>query len=242
MVNKLGIIVQAHIGSSRLHEKMMLDLYGKSVLGHVISRIKNVRNADAIIVATSDDVEDNVIVDECKKYQVDCFRGSNADVLSRFYYAAKAFHLTDIARVCADNTLIDWTLIEKEINDYNTKEHKIVNCATNIPLGLGCEIFSFKMLEEAFHNGKQHYHREHVTPYIYEKYGEPYRTNLYKGDYSKYRFTLDTKEDWDLIQKIYGFLYKGSDDVRLDRVFELMEKHPELYEINKNVKQKSAKD
>lgn len=242
MVKKLGIIVQAHIGSSRLHEKMMLNLYGKSVLGHVLSRIKKVRNADAIIIATSDNVGDDIIVDECKKYHVNFFRGSNDDVLSRFYHAAKEFQLTDIARVCADNTLIDWSLIEKEIEDYNTNKHNLVSYETNIPLGLGCEIFSFKMLEDAFFNGKQHYHREHVTPYIYEKYGEPYRTNLYKEDYSKYRFTLDTKEDWELVQKIYGYLYKGSDDISLEQVFALMKKYPELYDINKNIKQKKVKE
>ena len=111
MVRKIGIIAQAHIGSSRLPNKMLKDLCGKTVLGHVISRLKLVRYADALIIATSDLPEDDVIVKECQKYRTDVFRGSNEDVLSRFYHAAVAFELTDIARVCADNTLIDWDVM-----------------------------------------------------------------------------------------------------------------------------------
>lgn len=242
MVKKLGIIVQAHMGSTRLPNKMMLELCGKSVLGHVISRLKHVKNADALIIATSDLKVDNIIEQECGKYGVKCYRGSNDDVLARFYHAACKYGLTDVVRVCADNTLVDWELIDAEIHDYEFGENALVSYGFNIPVGLGGEIFSFSMLEDAFYNGTEHYHREHVTPYIYEKYGSPYRTTLCCSDYSKYRFTLDTVQDWELIKRIYSYLYHGKDDIVFEQVISIMEKHPELYEINKDVHQKGVKE
>ena len=241
MVRKLGIIVQAHMGSSRLPDKMLKDLCGRTVLGHVISRLKRVRNADALIIATSDLPEDDAIVEECRKYHADVFRGSNEDVLSRFYHAAVTYGLTDVARVCADNTLIDWNVIDDEIAAYRTGKHERVNPSANVPLGLGCEIFSFDMLKEACQKASEHYQHEHVTPYLYEHYAPPY-CPPYPNDYSKYRFTLDTEQDWNLIKNIYHALYRNGEDITLDRVVELMEKNPHWFDINKGVHQKTMKE
>ena len=241
MVRKLGIIVQAHMGSSRLPDKMLKDLCGRTVLGHVISRLKRVRNADALIIATSDLPEDDAIVEECRKYYADVFRGSNEDVLSRFYHAAVAYGLTDVARVCADNTLIDWNVIDDEIVAYRTGKHERVNPSANVPLGLGCEIFSFDMLKEAYQKASEHYQYEHVTPYLYEHYAPPY-CPPYPNDYSKYRFTLDTEQDCNLIKNIYHALYRDGEDITLDRVVELMEKNPHWFDINKGVHQKTMKE
>ena len=241
MVKKLGIIVQAHMGSTRLPNKMLKDLCGKSVLGHVISRLKRVQRADALIIATSDLPEDDALARECQKYNTDIFRGSNNDVLSRFYHAAEAYKLTDVARVCADNTLIDWTVIDDEIAAYRTGKYLQVDASENVPLGLGCEIFSFDMLKEAHEKANEHYQREHVTPYLNEHYALPYRPP-YPNDYSKYRFTLDTEEDWKLIQNIYHTLYREGEDITLDCVIALMEQNPYLFDINKDVHQKTVKE
>ena len=241
MVKKLGIIVQAHMGSTRLPNKMLKDLCGKTVLGHVISRLKRVQRADALIVATSDLPEDDVLVRECRKYNIDVFRGSNDDVLSRFYHAAVEYKLTDIARVCADNVLIDWNVIDDEIAAYRTGKYQQVDESENVPLGLGCEIFSFDMLKEAYENANEHSQREHVTPYLNEHYAPPYRPP-YPHDYSKYRFTLDTEQDWQLIQNIYQALYRDGEDIPLDCVVALMEQNPHLLDINKDVHQKTVKE
>lgn len=241
MVKKLGIIVQAHMGSTRLPNKMMLQLCDKTVLGHVICRLKKVQNADALIVATSTLAVDDVIVAECEKYHVSVYRGSDEDVLSRFYGAAVQYELTDVARVCADNTLVDWEVIEDEIKAYQTGQYPVVNPSANIPLGLGCEIFSFAMLEDAYKHGTEHYQREHVTPYIYEHYEPVYRPAFPK-DYRKYRFTLDTEDDWQLIQRIYQALYRGEDNITLPQVIQTMADNPEWFALNENVHQKSVKE
>lgn len=240
MVNKLGIIVQAHMGSTRLPGKMMKKLCGKSVVGHVISRLKQSKNADELIIATSDLPADDLLVKECEHYDVAVVRGSDSDVLARFYEAAIEYDLKDIVRVCADNTLVDWNLIDEEICEYKMHENAIVVPGNNIPLGVGVEIFSFQMLKDAFENGKEHYHREHVTPYIYEKYNNIFKVN-YDKNYSRFRLTLDTYEDWQLIERIYNTLYKGN-DIPFSQVVELLQKNPSWLELNKYVKQKGDKD
>lgn len=241
MVRKLGIIVQAHVGSTRLPNKMLKDLCGKTVLGHVISRLKRVKGADVLIIATSDLPEDDAIVKECQKYHTNIFRGSNEDVLSRFYHAAVEYRLTDIARVCADNPIIDWNIIDDEIAAYRTGEYERINPSRNVPLGAGCEIFSFDMLKEAYENAREHYQHEHVTPYLNECYAPPH-CPLYPNDYSKYRFTLDTEQDWKLIQNIYYALYQEGEDIALTHVVALMEKNPHWFDINKDVHQKTVKE
>lgn len=236
MVKKIGCIIQARMGSTRLPGKVLKPLADKTVLGHILTRLKQSQYIDKIILATSENIEDNRIVDECKEYSVDCFRGSNADVLARFYHAAGLYDLTDIVRICADNTLIDWKIIDKQILVYNKNRYDIVSTGSYVPLGVGGEIFSFENLEKAYNNAKEDYQREHVTPYIYENYENIFKYQI-NNDYSKYRFTLDTPEDWSLIFKLYDILYKGIHDFSLDEVIKVMNDKPELYEINKNIKQ-----
>lgn len=241
MVMRLGIIVQAHIGSTRLPNKMLKDLAGEPVLTHVLRRLKRVRGADALIVATSDLPGDDAIVALCEREGVATYRGSDSDVLARFYGAATEYRLTAIARACADNTLIDPGVIDAELAAYRTGRYPLVGYSAHVPLGLGVEVFSYAMLSEAYECATEHYHHEHVTPYIYEHFGEVYRVP-FEPDYSRYRFTLDTAEDWALISAIYGELYHGTDDITLADVIALMEHRSELYELNSHVHQKGVKE
>jgi len=235
-VKNIAIIIQARMGSSRLPGKILKKIADKTVLGHILTRLKKVQYADQIIVATSINTEDDLVVDECKKYDVACFRGSNEDVLSRYYFAALKYNATDIVRICADNLLVDWNIIDAQIKIYKESNHDIVYVGSHVPLGLGGEIFSFSKLEEAHANAKKEYQREHVTPYLYETYEDVYKYQIEK-DFSKYRFTLDTNEDWILVNKIYEILYKGEHDFSLEKVVDVMGKNPSLYEINKNIQQ-----
>lgn len=240
MVKKIGVLVQAHMGSTRLPKKMIKDLFGQPVLWHIIQRLKNIQEADEIIIATSDKPDDDVLVDICQKENMPYFRGSDDDVLSRFYHAATQFHLTDVARVCADNLLLDWKIIDDVIKTYRQSTYDVVLPEKGVPLGFACDVFPYELLKQAFENGKEHYHREHVTPYIYEHTKNIYRTP-FPHDYSRYRFTLDTERDWQLIQKIYNVLYLKNKrhDFCTDEVIALMEKNPEWFFINSDVHQKT---
>lgn len=234
MVKKTGLIIQAHMGSTRLPGKVMKEINGLSVLGHVILRVKKVRNSDVVIVATSTLEMDDVIVKESEKYGALVYRGDNDDVLSRYYGAAKKYGVTDIARICSDNMFIDPEIVEKEIAVFLENDYDLVTSGSTIPLGLGTEVFSFKSLEEAFFKATTHYEHEHVAPYIYD-HGKVHYYEMAE-DMGKYRFTLDTEEDWQLVSAVASKL--NSLECDLKDIIDVMEKNPQFYEINKNVEQR----
>ncbi|SHE87570.1 spore coat polysaccharide biosynthesis protein SpsF [Tissierella praeacuta DSM 18095] len=240
-------IIQARMGSARLPGKVMMKIGGKTVLDHVIARIKQSKEVDEIVIATTIKENDNQIVDEVNRLGVKFFRGSEEDVLSRYYYAAKENEADIVARITSDCPLIDPKIVDEVIKFYKEHEYAmVVNASSDLskrtfPRGLDVEIFSFDQLEIAFTNADEKYQREHVTPFIYENNDNIfyYKNNI---DYSKHRWTLDTKEDFELICKIYDELYKGSHDFFLKDIIELFQRKPELFNINAHIKQKELKN
>ncbi|GEK91026.1 cytidylyltransferase domain-containing protein [Alkalibacterium kapii] len=240
---KIGVVIQARMGSTRLPGKVLRELKGKSVLNHVIERVKQAEKVDQIIIATTTLSKDNVIESEAKKNDVSFFRGSESDVLSRFYFAAVENKLDVIVRVTSDCPLIDSRLLDNMIDFYLNNQYSLVSNAgtepetRNFPRGLDIEIFAFSLLESAFKNAQEMYQREHVTPYIYENTED---VHYYKAnhDLSGYRWTLDTEEDLQLITEIYEKLYHGEHDFYMNDVVNLYHTHPELSEINSHIEQK----
>ena len=243
---KIGAIIQARMGSTRLPEKVMKKLQGKTVLEHVIERVKQSKLIDEMIIATTTNERDSMIEYESRRCGVKVFRGSEEDVLARYYYTAKANKLDVVVRITSDCPLIDSTVLDEIIDFYQKNNYDIVSNAGSdlsnrtYPRGLDTEIFSFNLLENAFNHAKEKYQREHVTPFIYEN-----STNVfyYKNsvDYSKYRWTLDTDEDFELISEVYKHLYHGVHDFYLSDIVKLFENMPELYDINAHVEQKKIK-
>jgi spore coat polysaccharide biosynthesis protein SpsF len=239
---KIGVIIQARMGSTRLPGKVMLKIRDKTVLGHVIERVKQSKLIDEVIIATTNDKNDDIIVEESLKYGVKFFRGDESDVLSRYYYAAKENNLDVIVRITSDCPLIDSKVIDEIVDFYLNSKYDIVsNAGSNLsnrtyPRGLDVEVFSFNVLEYANNNAKLTHQKEHVTPYIYENNNAFYYKN--NVDYSIYRWTLDTNEDFKLISKIYDHLFKGLHNFYLNDIVKLFEKMPELYQINSQVEQK----
>lgn len=206
---KILAIVQARMGSTRLPGKVMKELCGIPVLVHVIRRIRKAQLVDNVIVATTDKNEDNIIINLMKDEKVDIFRGSEEDVLDRYYKAAKENNADIIVRVTSDDPLIDFNVIDEIIEKLITE--KLDYCCNNIPrtypLGLDCECFTFSTLKIAWENANGKYNREHVTPFIRDN-------NLFKissiknnKDYSYLRWTLDTIQDYNYIKNIYENLY-----------------------------------
>jgi len=243
---KIGAIIQARMGSTRLPEKVMKNIQGKTVLEHVIERVKQSKLIDEIIIATTTNERDTVIENEALRCGVKVFRGSEDDVLSRYYYAAKDNNFDVVIRITSDCPLIDPVIVDEIIDFYKTHDFDIVTNAgidlTNrtFPRGLDVEVFSFNLLEKAYNNATEKYQKEHVTPYIYETSNNVFYYKN-KTDYSKYRWTLDTEEDFELIEEIYNSLYHGVHDFYLIDIIKLFEKKPELYEINAHIEQKKIK-
>ncbi|MFU0784416.1 MAG: 3-deoxy-manno-octulosonate cytidylyltransferase [Thermoanaerobacterium thermosaccharolyticum] len=237
-------IMQARTGSTRLPGKVLKKICGKTVLEHDIDRLKRVKNINKIVVATTILEKDDVIVEEAKRLGVVYFRGSEEDVLSRYYYAAKESNAEVVVRVTSDCPLIDSEVTEKTIQYYLDNKDKYDYVSNTIdrtyPRGLDTEVFSFKVLERAFIEAKSTRDKEHVTPYIWDN-PSIFRLAQYKNeiDYSNLRWTLDTKEDFQLISNIYHKLYsKEGNQFNMSDILSLYKKYPELLKINENIMQK----
>jgi spore coat polysaccharide biosynthesis protein SpsF len=238
-------IVQARMGSTRLPGKVLLDLCGHTVLYHVINRIKESTIIDNVVVATSTNEIDNVILDECRLIGVDYFCGSENDVLDRYYRAAIKYGATDIVRVTSDCPLIDPNVIDIVIGEFIKERDTIkYDYACNVlsrkyPRGLDVEIFSMRALTQTFEFAIENHQREHVTPYIFEN---PDKFNLLSiqnnKNESSYRWTLDVDEDYEMIKNIYESLWKEDEFFGKNIVIDYLKKNPLISKINENIKQK----
>lgn len=243
-------IIQARTTSSRLPNKVLLDLpYGSgvTVLEQVINRVKKSKYINNIVIATTDNKTDDSIEILCKKVGVSCVRGSEDNVLSRYYKAAKESKADMIVRITSDCPCIDPKVIDKlvikhleERNNYTSN-----SLERSFPHGLDCEIFSFDLLEEANDNAKEKFEKEHVTPYFYKTKKDKYKIgNLFlensKG-YEKIRITLDSKEDYTLLCLIYDYLYDKEKEIfDCNDIIKLFLGKPWLYNINNNIEQKKV--
>jgi spore coat polysaccharide biosynthesis protein SpsF len=245
-VMKVVCIVQARVGSTRLPGKVLKKICGKTVLEHDIDRLKRAKNIDEIVIATTTEERDIEIVNEAKRLGVKYYRGSESDVLSRYYFAAKENNADIVVRVTSDCPLLDSEVTEEIIKFYleNYPKYDYVSNTLDrtYPRGLDTEVFSFKVLEEAFLNAKENFQREHVTPYMWDN-NTKYKVYQYKdiADSSNLRLTLDTQEDFKLITEIYIDLYNNNQYFGLKEILNLFNERPELIEINKEIQQKKIK-
>lgn len=236
-------IIQARMGSSRLPGKVLKDLGGETVLARVVRRLRRSRQISRIVVATTTAPGDEAIVAECDRLQVLCFRGAEQDVLDRYYQAARAKATDAVVRVTSDCPLIDPELADETVGVFRTER---ADYASNVfprtyPRGLDTEVFTFDALERAWREAREPHQREHVTAYLYE-HPQIFRLASLSGaaDYSRYRWTLDTREDLELLRAIYS-RFDGRDDFSWQEVLRLMEREPELADLNSQVLQKSVR-
>ena len=234
---KTVAIVQARMGSTRLPGKIMKILAGRTVLGHVLERCRAIPSVDQVIVATTDLPEDEAVCQEAERSGVEFYRGSSGDVLSRYYHAAQTSQADIIVRVTSDCPLLDPYISNEVILDFQRGAYDY-SSSEGFPRGMDTEVFTFRVLEQAYCEAKFDYEHEHVTPYLY-RHPEKFdlRTFRSEHDNSEYRLTLDTEEDWTLISQIYERLHKGG-IFKLADVLELLKKEPELALINGHIVQK----
>ena len=238
---KIAAIIQARMGSTRLPGKVLMNLGGKTVLARVVSRLRRAGLVDEIVVATTDSVADDAIVRGCHQLKVEYFRGSENDVLDRYYQTARLCAAGAVARITSDCPLIDPRLVDETIRLF--QEQGGDYCSNvfprTYPRGLDTEVFTVAALEQAWRDAHDPYEREHVTPYFY-RHPELFRVISLRGqiDYSQYRWTLDTAEDLELLRTIYS-RFGNEDDFSWDEAIQLMQREPELIELNSRVTQKA---
>ncbi len=239
---KTAIIVQARMTSSRLPGKVLRSVLGKPLLEYQIERLRRVKGAQALVVATTTNATDDVICEFCTRLDLPVFRGSEEDVLGRYYQAAVITNADHIVRVTSDCPLIDPDVIDKVIALYNAGERFDYVSNTierSYPRGLDVEVFSMKALGEMHREAKRAHQREHVTPFIQDQQ-ERYRVGQvhHELDLSSHRWTVDTIEDFELIRLILEALYPVTPRFGMQDVLDLCAKHPTWITLNQHVHQK----
>lgn len=235
----IAAIIQARMGSTRLPSKTLMTLEDETLLGHLILRVQASVHIDDIIIATTDKARDNVIADFAVKRRIKLFRGSEDDVLDRFYKAAVRYDIEHIVRVTPDCPMLDPKITDLVISHYMKGNHDYVSniIPPTYPDGLDTEIFSFNALEKAWKEAKLPFEREHVTEYIIHN---PKLFRLFsvknKGeDLSGMRWTVDTKEDFEFAKQVFAKLYSPQNIFHMHDILKLLEESPYLININKTV-------
>ena len=233
---RVGAIVQARMGSRRLPGKVLFQAAGKSLLEHLIERLLHSKTLNLIIVATSRELQDDAIVALCHERGYSIFRGSECDVLDRYYQAARHFRLSTIVRVTADCPLIDPDLVDELVEYFLSHEGEYELVTNRHPLtfpdGLDADVFSMAALTEAWKNAQTAYQREHTIPYFWEAGRRVFNFQHPDNLFLRYRWTLDYPEDYVLIRQIYEHLYRPGHVFGLNDILHLLSQHPELSQIN----------
>lgn len=238
MSPRVAVIIQARMGATRLPGKPLKKVLGRPLLSHLIERLRRSQKVDEIVVATTQNPQDLQIVSLCQEEHIPVFRGSEEDVLDRYYQTAKAFSADVVVRITADCPLMDPAIVDEVIDYYLNHQ---VDYATNtlertFPRGMDVEVFSFSALERAAKEAVRPEEREHVTPFFY-RHPEKFRLGnvAAKENNARYRLTVDTEEDFKLITLLLESLKTWD----LNEILQVLKENPEWEKINSHIQQKS---
>jgi spore coat polysaccharide biosynthesis protein SpsF len=232
------------MGSSRLPGKVLMDVGSQSVLARTVGRLSRAKMVGMIGVATTTCASDDVIANYAEQMGVACFRGPEHDVLARYRGAAEAFRADMVVRITSDCPLIDPEIVD-EVVGVCMREDADFACNTmprTFPRGLDTEVFTKAALLRAEAISNEPHQREHVTPIFYERRDLfRFRSIEAEENHSRYRWTVDTQEDLELIRAIYSNFENG-DDFTWRQVVALMQRMPHLNAINSHVMQKPVRE
>ena len=236
MVPRILAILQARTSSTRLPNKVLMQILGRPMLALQLERLKRCKTFTNLVVATSNDPSDDAIAELCARECVDCFRGSLPDVLDRFIGAAQPYAPDIVVRLTGDCPLADWTLIDEIVRrfvasdlDYLSNRHP-----ATYPDGLDVEMTRFAALETAWREAVLPSHREHVTPFI-KRQPERFRVGNHvsdETDRSGMRWTVDEPEDFEFVKQVYERLYPANSAFSTSEVLALLTAVPALNQIN----------
>lgn len=239
-MKKITAIIQARLASTRLPGKTLMALAGNTLLGHLVRRVQACRQVSEIIIATTTNPGNDAIVAFANSNNLKYFRGSEEDVLDRFYKTAIRYNAEAVVRVTPDCPLLDPSIVDTIIAKYQEGPYDYVSnvITPTFPDGLDVEVFSFQSLEKAWKEAKLPSEREHATSYII-KHPERFRLfNVMKsgGDLSWMRWTVDTRQDYEFVQEIFSKIPNNESIFHMEDVIKVLENHPELMELNGTIK------
>lgn len=231
-------IIQARCNSTRLNNKVLAEINGKPLIERVVNRMKHVKAINKLVVATTTSDSDNRIVEWCIKNRIEFFRGSEANVLKRFYQCAVSYNADIVVRVTADDPLKDPEIISNAIallieNQYDYVSNTI---KPTYPEGIDIEVFKFEALEIAYKNARLNSEKEHVTPFIWKNNKQFLLFNFeYKENLSHLRWTIDYFSDLEFVRAIYKKIGKQNERFLMKDILLILEKHPEIANIQEDV-------
>lgn len=234
----IGIIVQARMGSSRFPGKVLKEIIGKPLLWYLVQRLRCCQSISKIVIATSISRDDDAVEDFCKINGIDCFRGSENDVLDRYYQCALKYKIENIVRITGDCPLIDPDVADRVINFYKENPgFDLVKTGPTYPEGFDTEVFSFKNLEIAYNDAKLKSEREHVTAFLW-KHDKRFKIKILSldKDYSFLRLTVDEAVDFGVVKDVIESLYPRKAALfNFEDILRLYKDNRSIFMKNKNV-------
>ncbi len=235
----VNAIIQARCGSTRFPNKVFALIDGKPLLWHVVNRLKYATKIDDIIVATTVSEKDDKIEEWCKENNVHCFRGSEENVLNRYYSASQAFPSDYVVRITADDPFKEPKVIDAVITKLIEEgyDHVTNNLPPSFPEGLDCEAFKKSALDRSEKEAETAFEREHVTQYIYH-HPEIFKIgNVSNPENISYlRWTVDKDVDFEMVKAVYAHRNPANKGILLmDEILEILKANPEIEKINSEV-------
>lgn len=240
MKPRILTVIQARTGSTRLPNKVLLNLGGRPVLERMLERVCAAKFVGKVVVATTTERDDEQIVALCRTLGISYFRGHPTDCLLRHYEALKAFPADAVMKIPSDCPLIDPRVIDKVLSvflrnygqfDYVSNLHP-----ATFPDGNDVEVILGTALDIAVEKARRPIDREHTTPYFWQNPNQFRLSNVVMEgakDFSQsHRWVLDYKEDYQLVQSIFEELYPIDHLFSLERILDLFAKKPHLMKVN----------
>ena len=236
VIMKIAAIVQARMGSSRLPGKVMKSIQDMPMIEILIKRLSKSKLVHQIIVATSMNDENTPLVNHLESMNIECEIGSEQDVLSRYYNAAKKNQVDVIVRITGDCPLVDANLVDRCIKEFIDKDVSYVSNVSpcTFPDGLDVEVFSFKSLEDAYLNNTLSTEKEHVTPYIINSKNYKKSNIKHSKDLSQSRWTVDEMLDFEVIKEVFDY-FSPNIYFSWEEVVKLEAENPDIFSKNKNI-------
>jgi glutamate-1-semialdehyde 2,1-aminomutase/spore coat polysaccharide biosynthesis protein SpsF len=230
----LAAIIQARMGSTRLPGKTLRDLAGQPLLAHLLDRVAASKFVEAVVIATTVDSRDDAIVAFARARGLECYRGSETDVLDRVYQAARRFGVDPIVRVTPDCPLLDPRVIDAIVEVYRSGEYDYVanTAPPTYPDGLDGEVFSFAALERAWREARRPSEREHVTPYFRTSAGFRTANVAHAVDLSHLKWSVDTLEDLEFARAVFARVDRQGEVFSMEDVLRVLREFPVLAATN----------
>lgn len=232
------------MASTRLPGKIMLPFVGKPDLEMMIERLKRSKTVDQILMATTTNPKDDVIMKLCRRLHVAYYRGSEVDVLKRLVEAGQSVNADIIVETTSDCPVIDWRHADYLVNLFFSGHYDYVSniIERSFPRGFDMQVFPLSVLEKVEKTAKDHAYREHPTFYIYT-HPEQFKLKNWKAKGKMFwpdlRVTLDTKKDYHVLSQIFDHLYPVNPDFSAEDVVDFLRQRPEIVRINSEVTQKN---